>query len=323
MPRIILGENETMNKRGWRSSPFYQRIKKKILLDADCKFEDRSKNAKIVVIILAGYKPFLWTNVFQRILTFSPESADVCLVSSGIYSTDLSDIAEKNQWSYLSLKRNNVCVSLNMAIVKFPCAEWIYKIDEDIFVTENFFNNTMNVFLGTEKEDSFYRNPVFVAPLIPINSFGYAYLIRQLHIEKDFVEKFGPIHIGGDTIVGSSVEFAKYMWGEGGCIPQLDELDRLCAGIDPEPIACPIHFSIGAILMHRTTWETMGYFTGWRGNGMGADEMQLCKHAVIYSSPMLVATNTCVGHLSFGGQNKDMKEYYLEHQERFAVKKPE
>lgn len=307
------------------SMRLYQRIKRKVFLEAKCRFENRSRDSKTLVIILAGYKSYVWKDVFERIHMFAPDAADICIVSSGVYSTELSGIAEKYKWSYLSLRRNNVCVALNMGIVKFPCAEWIYKIDEDIFITENFFNNTMKTFLETREVSSFYREPAFVAPLIPINPFSYAYLLKQIHMEDAFCKKFGPIYIGGGAskIVGTDSDFAKFMWGEGNFIPHLDDLDAICAQTDAGPVACPVRFTIGAILMHRSIWERMGAFVCWRGIGLGADERQLCSYAVVRSFPMLIALDTCVGHLSFTEQNKAMKEYYLAHKERFAVKKPE
>ncbi len=53
---------------------------------------------------------------------------------------------------------------------------------------------------------------------------------------------------------------------------------------------------------------------------MGADEMKLNQFSVTYSCPRLIATDTCVGHLSFGGQNDAMKKYYLENKMKFKIK---
>ena len=283
------------------------------------KITSRSKNAETVVLILAGYKPFLWDIVFERIRRFAPTEADVCIVSSGLYSAELEQIAVTNNWSYLSTKKNNVCVALNTAIKLFDSAKYIYKIDEDIFVTKNFFANTMRAYLDTKKADAFYQNPIFVSPLIPVNGFSYALVLNYLGLEKEYAARFEPPHWGGGHRVGTDPEVAKFFWGEGGFVPQIDALDEMLAAAQKEVIPCPIHFSIGAILMEREMWEKMGYFTGWKGNGMGADEMQLNMYAVIYSAPMLITPDTCVGHLSFGKQNETMKNYFSLNKKLFEI----
>lgn len=57
------------------------------------KFQDRRKNADTLVLILAGYKPFLWNDVFEHIKRFTLSEADICIVSSGKYYERLVDIA--------------------------------------------------------------------------------------------------------------------------------------------------------------------------------------------------------------------------------------
>lgn len=308
-----------MHKNILKKSGIYDFVKRKILFGGKHNFENRSKNSDTAILILAGYKDFLWDIVFERIKAFAPKDADVCLISSGLYSEELSCIAKEFNWSYLSTKKNNVCIAMNIGILCFPGASWIYKIDEDIFVTKNFFNNTMDTYMNCKKDDSFYRDPIFVAPLIPINAFGYAHLLRRLGLEDAYRAKFGAPHIGGATPVESDIEFAKFIWG-GYSVPSIDELDARCGAVKSEPLACPIHFSIGAILMERQMWERIGFFTGWKRNGMGADEMQLNKYAVIYSTPMLIAADTCVGHLSFGPQNAAMKEFFENNKKLFEIR---
>ena len=70
---------------------------------------------------------------------FTPQNIDICIVGSGIYSEKLKCIAQDNKCSYVVIKRNCVTLALNSAINLFPYAENIYKLDEDIFITKNFF----------------------------------------------------------------------------------------------------------------------------------------------------------------------------------------
>ena len=111
------------------------------------KFEDRSNNRDTLCIILAGYKEFTWDIVFNRINEFSEKNMDICIVSSGLYNDKLSKIAKKNGWSYLSTKRNSVAIAQNTVIKLFPNANYIYKLDEDIFITKNFFKTLKETFI--------------------------------------------------------------------------------------------------------------------------------------------------------------------------------
>ena len=62
----------------------------------------------------------------------------------------------------------------------------------------------------------------------------------------------------------------------------------------------------------------MGYFNVPRsGSSLGADEVQLCSYCIEKSKAMMVSENVVVGHFSFGGQYKAMKEYFEEHPEVF------
>ena len=92
-------------------------------------FINRKKDSEKLCIILAGYKQFLWEDVFGRIEKYVPKDIDVCIVSSGLYSEELAKIAEKNDWSYLSVKQNKVSLAQNIAINLFEKATMIYKLD--------------------------------------------------------------------------------------------------------------------------------------------------------------------------------------------------
>ena len=62
----------------------------------DYRFVDRRAQNNKCCFILAGYKEFLWKNVFMRFKQFIPKDVDVCVISSGIYSDKLEKIAREN-----------------------------------------------------------------------------------------------------------------------------------------------------------------------------------------------------------------------------------
>lgn len=75
-----------------------KRIKKKKSFSSKFKIEGEIQNKKNMVFILAGYKPYLWDDVFTRIKQFQPPDLEVCVASSGLYNNELSLICKKNGW---------------------------------------------------------------------------------------------------------------------------------------------------------------------------------------------------------------------------------
>lgn len=282
-------------------------------------FDDRSNNGEKLCIILSGYKEVVWEDVFGRIKKYLPEDIDFCIVTSGMVDDKLRELAKANNWSYLSTQRNCVTLAQNIAINLFPQAKYIYKLDEDIFINEGFYENLWNTF-NRVKEESFY-NIGFVAPLIPINGFAYTEVLKCLGLIDKYKELFQKpcISADGSNPVVCNPEVAKFFWGEGGYVPKIDEINRKLQAKPFDYTVCPIRFSIGAIMFPRETWEDMGYFKVEAGNCLGLDEIQLCEFCVSRSRVMIVSKNCCVGHMSFGPQNKEMIEYYKHHRERFSV----
>ena len=285
------------------------------------KFEDRSKNKDTVCMILAGYKEFTWDIIFERIKKFSDDSMDICIVSSGLYSEKLSELAKINGWSYLSTKRNCVTLAQNMAIKLFPNAEYIYKLDEDIFVTKNFFKTIKNTF--NEVQNNGKYNIGFVAPILPINGYCHVVLLEKLGLTEYYEKHFEKAKYasGRERMIENDSDVARFMWGENDKVPQIDDLDNFLNSSDFSYSASTVRFSIGAIFYTRQLWRDMHYFKVGLTAGMGVDEVQICEYCITNSKAMVVAENTCAGHLSFGLQNKDMENYFKSHPEKFAIKR--
>lgn len=292
------------------------------LLNTHCrfKFHDRRKNSSTLIMILAGYKPFLWEDVFGRIKAFAPSDADVCIISSGKYDDTLAEIAAKNEWSYLSTRRNCVQLAQNKAILLHPSADFIYKIDEDIFTTRHSFSVMMNTYKKVIADGDY--EPGFVAPLLPINAYAHVRVLEKLGLTETYTQKFEkPKYYSSRTRkIEADPQAAKFFWGEGGFVPSIDDMAERFYSDKLEYRACPVRFSIGFILFKRELWQNMGMFRVPRkGAGMGTDEIQICSRAMSESEAVIVAENAVAGHLSFGLQNEAMKEYYLSHREKFRL----
>ena len=282
-------------------------------------FFDRRKNSNGLLIILAGYKPFLFEDVFDRVETFAPGELDVCVVSSGLFDETLAHIAEKNNWSYLSTVQNNVPLVQNLALSLHEGAEFVYKMDEDIFLTEGSFETLLKTYEHVQTRGHY--NVGFVAPLIPINGYGHIRLLEKLGLLETYEKTFEPVLYGAHSnrMIEKSPEVAKFFWGEGGTIPSIDRMNAAFRIQKMSYSICPVRFSIGFILFRREFWQLMG---GWQlpssdNAGVGLDEAQICNFCMAYSFGIVIAENAVVGHLSFGQQNEAMKEYYLNHREKF------
>lgn len=297
----------------------YKKIRKVRRLNGRYTFEDRKKDESQLCMIIAGYKPFLYNTIFQRIAKFIPKNVDVCIVSSGTYDVDLSQIAKEHNWSYLSTKRNCVSLAQNIAIKLFDKAEYIYKLDEDIFVTEGYFETLFKTYQYCEEEGDYQVG--FVAPTIPINGYGNMKILKRFNQIKTYTEKFEkPLYAAGkNRKIESDPEVAKFMWGKDNYLPNIDEMNLQMKNDEFSYSACPIRFSIGAILFKRKLWEDMQFFKVKRGNCLGIDEEQICAFCMTSSRAIIISDNTVVGHLSFGKQNEEMKKYFMENKEKFEI----
>lgn len=297
------------------------------VLASSHKFIDRSRGYDKLCIVLAGYKELLWDDVFGRLAAFVPADVDVCIMTSGLVNEKLMEVAEEYGWSYLSTEVNHLSLVQNLAIEAHPKAKWIYKIDEDMFLTEGFFEVLYNTYQTVEKE-SLYR-PAFVSPLINVSCYGHLRLLGKLDLLEDFrstgltdMKYSDGLHHNRQVI--DKPEVAKYMWGD--TQPVLRDLDYLTEKFSSEPMSysvCPVRYSIGAILFTRDAWNEFGHFpiTFVGGEyGLGDDEEHICHYACFTGRAMIVNENIVVGHLGYGGaQTKEMLEYYKEHKDRFSL----
>lgn len=285
------------------------------------EFINRSKGHDKLLIVLAGYKQFMYDAFFERLEKYLDSDIDVCIITSGKVDTQTAEICEKNDWSYLSSSRNNVSLVQNVAIKNHPNAEYIYKLDEDILITKNYFQSLFRAY--EDSEEGMYE-PSFIAPLIPINFYGFIPIIEKLGIKPLFEERFSELKYKPKTVLGDVVmknsDFAKFMWGENGFVPSIDELNDMFSAQTVSEYPCTVRFNTGAILFSRKTWYRMGYFRVDSSTGMGEDEKQINEFCITSSQPLLVSHNTVVGHFSFGPQTEEMKNYYFEHPEMFRLK---
>lgn len=310
-------------KKAFKKSAFFQKINK--VYDKICiwhrmrgryTFVNHSKGSDRLCIVLAGYKEYLYPSVLGRLKAFAPKDIDVCILTAGLNSSVIASWCEECGWSYLRTKRNNVSLIQNIAIQLHPSAQYIYKLDEDIFITENYFDKMLRAYHHAEVSDYI---PGVVAPLIPINGYGHLRILKKLNLVKDYEELFGRPRCQrrDDYPVECNSKVALFFWGNDSKIPSIDEMNRDFETGRIEEYPCPIQFSIGAILFKRNLWQDMKMFPVSRVHNLGMDERSLSYFCCVSSRPIMVSENIVVGHLSFQAQNQSMKEYYLSNTDKF------
>lgn len=278
-------------------------------------FENRSRGHQKLCMVLAGYKPILWPAVFQRLRRFLPEDVDVCILTSGICSEELRQLCADNRWSYLATKKNKVCRIQNLAIYLHPNARYFYKLDEDIFLTDGFFDGLYRTYQMAVEQSKYEIG--FVAPLIPVNGYGYVRVLEKLGLTEDWEKQFGPAvftdGVHHHSAILEQAAAARYMWGE--TQPELrdiDELNRRWRLYPPEYRLCPIRFSIGAILFTRGAWLDWGMFPVNWSAGMGLDEEWIARCCALRGRAGVVSENVLVGHLGYGPQTQEMLKQFSE-----------
>lgn len=277
-------------------------LRRRVNFYGSYKIEENKKGSRFLLVIIAGYKSALWDMVFPRIIRFTPNSFDVCIITPGKYEARLSKIAKENNWSYLWTRSNKVALAQNLAIREHPNASEIFKMDEDIFISENSFEELLELYKVVDAKKEFDIG--FVAPLLNVNGFSYRLLLEALNKKEDYLETFKDVKSSHmHTSAWSNPKAAEYLWR---LIHPLDETSRSLKVYKNEYAICPHRFSIGFIYFKRTLWESMYGFTVMRPGLIGTDETDLCVYCMENSLHIVISKSVLAGHFSFGPQTNHM-----------------
>ena len=289
---------------------------KKQRLRGSYRFIGRSNQSSSMVMIVCGYKPELWDIVFERILLFIPRGIDICLVCPGFNAQNrLEEVALKNKWSILLCKENKIGIAQNHAIKNHLAAKWIHKLDEDIFITKEYFQKMQH--LQEAITDSAIQTGFFT-PLLNVNGYSSTLLLQKTNLLDGFESHFGEANQACmDTPIWINPLAARYIWENSG---PLDALAEKLYNKGNTYTFCPHRFSIGAILFHRDIWDEIDYFTDCPEKQLGYEEVQLCNYCFDNGLKIVVSDEILVGHFSFSTQTQQMFECYSKSPELFTVK---
>jgi hypothetical protein len=267
------------------------------------RFVDRSTGAEQLLLVVAGYKPYLWPHTLPRLRRYVPEEIDVCVVVPGVHSPELEALAAEAGWSYLQTTENALALAQNLAIAHHPRAEWLHKVDEDILIAEGHFERMLDGYRRVVADGRVL--PGFCAPTLNVNGFSYRLFLEALGLEQAYLERFGELrqaaagvraHYDGDA--------ALWLWRHS--LP-LDAVAREIAGRPFGYSTVPVRFSIGAILLSRKLWQEIGGFRVAPRGGLGVEEKDLCSECLLLSRPAVVLHDVFAGHFSFGPQDDVMR----------------
>lgn len=276
-------------------------------------FTDRKQNRKTLCYILAGYEKHLWDNTLERIAVFQSEEVDYCIVSSGKYDKTLEELAERNHWSYLYTEQNQVCFIQNQVIELHPQAEYIIKMDEDIFIGKNFFSDMLREFQNIEKEGDYRIG--FAVPVIPLNCSGYVSYLQAIGKKEEYEQRFGRAYRSRFSAVFTVEETAVYLW------ELMGNFDFMASRFAERKgyCICDCYFNIGCMMYTRERWLMMGKWPEKPGeSGMGTDEAYIYQDNVEKDMSIYEIQSVLAGHLAFGHQKQRMITYYKDHPEIFA-----
>ena len=279
--------------------------------DGEYQFINRSKGCEKLLIVLAGYKQYLWDSVFSRIKKYVPSDMDICVLTAGYANEELRELCEKEEWSYLYTTQNKLALVQNFAIREHVNAKWIYKMDEDIFVTEGLFEELMDTYQTIEGERKYFTG--FVAPLMNVNNYGYRRILEYLDCVEEYQMMFDDARVGGGVIFGNP-QAAEYMWNK--TLPVDGFADKLRIKEEKYSI-CHHRYSIGCILISRDIWNAMGGFKNAPEGVLGIDEEHLCQWCMNNCKAILIAERAYAGHFSYGPQTEHMKKMYEKRREEF------
>lgn len=312
--RIIIHPIEYIKKQ----IPLYlKKQRKKNLFASQFIFEDRSKQSENLILILAGFQEYYWDIVFNRVLDNCndfQESIDVCVcVPQGenkCVPPHIEEYCEKNGWSLLYIYEDLLAQAQNTAIKLHPQAKWIFKIDEDIILSKNYFQKLKDGYLLAEKE--LFAQIGFVSPLINLNAACVLHYLQSIEKIDEMHEKFGDVKIRFPKLEGDPIhrseDFAKWLWSVS--LP-FDNVANEIERVNKNKIfQANVRISIGAILFTRDYWEEINYFDVATSGAKGVEEVQMNEHSFNNMQAIAIIGDTFVGHLGFYSQKQACKQIF-------------
>ena len=216
---------------------------------------------KIPILLITHDRPYLLGKVLDRLIKFTDWNEFelwICSNSSTISNQKIIK-AYKSKFPFINVfhqEVNQVALIQNSLIEKLRRDIYI-KLDDDIFVTDNWSKSFLNVY------ERNYTNISIGSVIIPINGFGWTIFLKIMNLEEDFILRFPDVKlIQGCTepAIWDNPEVNEYFWSK--CL-DLDSTAKhfLKSQKSYNDYEVPYRYSIGGIIFSHEFWEKMN---GWK-----------------------------------------------------------
>jgi len=217
---------------------------------------------KIPILLIVNDRPYILPEVLSRIMKYTDWDNFELWILENYASKSVKKIigAFKRKYPFINVYEQNfnqISVIQNEIISKLKREIYI-KLDDDIFVTENWTKGFVNV-INRHIDDVSIGSVV-----IPINGFSWKIFLEVMGLKAEFKRKFPNIEIiqgCTEPAVWSDSEVAKFIWEYS--LPMEDVSKQFIekVGAKIEDFVVPYRYSIGAISFTHDLWERMG---GWK-----------------------------------------------------------
>ncbi len=284
------------------------------------EFIDRRKNSKNLLIILAGFQPYYWNIVLERIYVAQKnfkEDIDICICIPGEDATILKEKASLYNWSVLRITKDLLAQAQNTAILLHPKAEYIFKLDEDIIISDKYFDELKTSLKKIEKIHD--KGIGFISPLINLNANGIKSFLISQNLMDEYENRFGKFFIGSEAPIHKNADLAEWIWNKS--IPFDTVANQIELRNKDKYFECSVRFSVGAVLFRRRFWDNLGGFIV-KGEGyLGGEEEQMNAYCINNMLSIIVAENVFAGHLGFFSQKEACRKFFINHQNELMFKK--
>jgi hypothetical protein len=279
---------------------------------------DNRNNYDNLLIIVAWYQDYIYDKVLERVQKNMEPNIDVCVVTPWKKDEELIKYCSKYWWSYLCTKDNKLSLAQNIAIKLHRKAQFIYKMDEDIFITEWFFSNLKEKYQLTIENSEFI--PWAITPVININGFTYSYFLKTINKKEEFEKNFSKIkqEVWKEwKNIRYSGEIAEYM--RKNTLPIDKTQERFFKNIDISKTfnSNSVKYSIWCFMIPRYIWEGMGWFDVAFEWWLWKEETQFLSYTINESRPIILCENCLCWHFSFGPQKRRMKDFFEKNRDLF------
>lgn len=287
------------------------------------EFINRQKGNENLFIILAGFQEYYWDVVSERVFANTDgQDVDVCVcIPQGLDTIKLKAICERYNWSYLRIEDDLLAQVQNVAIHLHKNAKWIYKIDEDIIIPNEYIINLKKTYL--KALDNMPVEPGIVSPCININAYGVRPFLEAINKWDEFINLFGRFAFGGfcglyhGDNIHSNPNVGK--WITENTIP-FANVSNIVSTQNAGKIGwCANRLSIGAILFTRDFWKRIGYFEVGLEGAMGLEEEQVNAFCIANNYGIYIAEDVFAAHLGFFKQKNIVREVFENNINSFRV----